>query len=59
MVDFAKEKKLNVKTSTICDEYERIFCVIDIDDHPSLGDAVQEARDNDLELIVDTIKKGW
>ena len=52
VVDFAKEKKLKVKTSTIIDGYEDIFCVVDVDDHPSLGDAVQTARDNDLRLII-------
>lgn len=52
VVDFAKEKKLKVETSTVRDDYEDIFCVVDVDDHPTLGDAVQKARDNDLRLII-------
>jgi hypothetical protein len=52
VVDFAKVKKLEVETSTVRDEYDVIFCVVDVDDHPSLGDAVQTARDNSLNLII-------
>ncbi len=52
VVDFAKEKKFKVKTSTVRDDYDDIFCVVDVDDHPSLKDAIQKARDNDLKLII-------
>jgi len=52
VVDFAKVKKLEVETSTVRDDYDEIFCVVDVDDHPSLGDAVQTARDNSLNLII-------
>lgn len=51
VVDYAKEKKLKIDTSPIRD-YDEIFCVVDVDDHPSLGDAIQKARDNDLEIII-------
>jgi RloB-like protein len=51
VVDFAKEKKLEA-TSTICDDYDEIFCVVDVDEHPSLKDAIQKARDNGLKLII-------
>ncbi len=51
VVDYAKQKKES-QTSTIHDEYDKIFCVVDVDDHPTLADAIQKARDNDLELII-------
>ena len=52
VVDFAKKRKLDVRTSTIQDGYDEIFCVVDVDDHTTLGDAIQKARDNDLKLII-------
>ncbi len=51
VVNFAKEKKES-QTSTIRDEYDEICCVVDVDDHPTLNDVIQTARDNDLELII-------
>ena len=52
VVNYAKEKKQSVKTSTRIDKYDEIFCVVDVDDHISLGDAVQTARDNGIDLII-------
>lgn len=52
VVNFAKEKKKSVETSTRLDGYDYIFCVVDVDNHPSLGDAIQTARDNDIDLII-------
>ena len=52
VVNCAIEKKLQVTTNTTVDKYDEIFCVVDIDDHISLKDAIQKARDNDLELII-------
>ena len=51
VVDFAKQKKQS-QTSTIRDDYDEIFCVVDVDDHTTLNDAIQTARDNDLDLII-------
>ena len=54
VVGFAKEQKSEIKTSTTQDDYDEIFCVVDIDDHPrrQLQDAIQKARDNGLKLII-------
>ena len=52
VVDFAKEKKESVKTSTVIDEYDEIFCVIDKDQHETLDRAYNKARDNDLTIIL-------
>ena len=52
VVDFAKVKKLESETSTVRDDYDEIFCVVDVDGHPSLGDAIQKARDNSLNIII-------
>lgn len=51
VVDYAKQKKQS-QTSTIRDDYDEIFCVIDVDDRATLADVIQKARDNDLELII-------
>lgn len=51
VVTFAKDKKLEIITSPVR-VYDKIFCVVDVDDHPSLKDAIQKARDNELELII-------
>lgn len=52
VVNYAKEKKQSVKTSTIIDGYDEIFCVVDVDEHNTLDDAVQTARDNGIDLII-------
>ena len=52
VVDFAKKKKSEIKTSTTRDDYDEIFCVVDVDEHITLGDAIQKARDNGLKLII-------
>lgn len=53
VVDFAKQKKES-QTSPIRDEYDNVFCVVDVDEHPpkTLKKAIQKARDNDLTLII-------
>jgi len=51
IVDYALEKKEEVKTSSIRDGYDKIFCVIDIDEHET-DQAIQKARDNNLEIII-------
>ncbi|MCD4653712.1 RloB family protein [bacterium] len=33
-------------------EYDEVWCVFDIDDHPNLNDAFQMARDNGIKLAV-------
>ena len=52
VVNYAKDKKRSVKTSTIIDKYDEIFCIVDVDEHTSLGNAVQTARDNGIGLII-------
>ena len=32
--------------------YDSVWCVFDVDDHPRIPDAVQQARDNDINLAV-------
>jgi hypothetical protein len=32
--------------------YDEVWCVFDVDDHPRLNDALQQARDNKLQLAV-------
>jgi hypothetical protein len=32
--------------------YEEVWCVFDIDEHPSIPDAKQQARDNEIELAI-------
>ena len=51
VIDFAKKRKEEVKTSSIRDEYDEIFCVVDIDEHET-DQAIQKARDNDLKIII-------
>jgi RloB-like protein len=34
------------------DHYDAVWCVFDIDEHPNVEDARQQARDNNIELIV-------
>jgi hypothetical protein len=52
VVDYAIAKKEEVKTSSIRDGYDDIFCVIDIDNHETLDRAIQKAKDNKLEIII-------
>lgn len=54
VVTFARDKKNEVVTSLTHDDYDEIFCVIDIDDHPpiQIQNAIQTARDNGLKLII-------
>lgn len=51
VVDYAKLKS-DVRNSTIRDSYDEIFCVVDVDNHTTLGDAIQTARDNSIKLII-------
>jgi len=51
VVNFAEDKK-NEVTSTVRGDYDEIFCVVDVDEHPSLQDAIQKANANDIELII-------
>jgi hypothetical protein len=51
VVTFAKQKK-DTTTSTIRDAYDEIFCVVDVDEHTNLKDAIQTATDNHLDLII-------
>ena len=32
--------------------YDHVWCVFDIDEHPNVGEAVQQARDNGIELAI-------
>ena len=32
--------------------YDEVWCVFDIDDHPQVGDAKQQARDNGIQLAI-------
>ncbi len=52
VVNYAKEKKKSVKNSTTLDGYDYIFCVVDVDEHTNLGDAIQTTRDNELDIII-------
>ena len=52
VVDYTKGRKQSEETSTRIDEYDNIFCVVDVDEHSSLGDAVQTARDNNICLVI-------
>jgi hypothetical protein len=33
-------------------KYDEVWCVYDVDDHPKLADAFQQARDNEIELAI-------
>lgn len=33
-------------------KYDEVWCVYDVDEHPKLADAFQQARDNQIELAV-------
>jgi hypothetical protein len=55
VVDYALEKKLEhkkkVKKEGI-EDYEAIYCVMDVDDHPSIKPAINKAQANELVPIV-------
>ena len=52
VVDCAIEKKKLVEISSIRDEYDIIFCVIDVDTHTTLKAAMDKAIANDLKIIL-------
>lgn len=52
VVDYAIEKKRAASKSTIQSEYDEIYCVIDIDRHKSLAEALDTAHANDLIIIL-------
>jgi len=52
VVDHAIARKRSVKTSPVRDEYDDIFCVIDIDTHTTLDAAINKARDHRLSIIL-------
>jgi hypothetical protein len=33
-------------------EYDEVWCIFDVDEHPDIGDAIQMARDNHIELAI-------
>lgn len=54
VVDYAVERKKKAIESPVEDGFDEVFCVIDIDIHPKkrLCDAIQMARDNQINLII-------
>lgn len=55
VVDYAikeKAKQLKLAKENKIYEYEAVYCVIDVDDHPTLKAALSKARDNKLISIV-------
>lgn len=55
VVNYAIERKkaqLRQSKKSGTEEYEQIYCVMDVDDHPSIKDAIMKARANSLIPIV-------
>jgi hypothetical protein len=57
VVNTAKERKKEAEAAARRegDEnlvYDSVWCVFDVDDHPQVADAMQMARDNDIELAI-------
>ncbi len=47
-----RERARNAERSTIVTEYEQVWCVFDVDEHPALGSAIEKARDNDIRVAL-------
>ena len=52
VVDCAVQKRKDAEKSPVKDGYDKVFCVVDIDKHRNMGDAIQRARDNTIDLII-------
>jgi len=55
VVNYAIERKKEQKrkaTKEGTEEYGEVYCVMDVDDHPSIKKAIQQAKDNSLIPIV-------
>lgn len=52
VVDHAINRKKQARISPIRDDYDEIFCIIDVDTHRTLADAQCKARDNKLSVIL-------
>lgn len=51
----AKKKEAEKEAKRLADDnlkYDEVWCVYDVDQHPKLADAYQQARDNGIELAV-------
>lgn len=47
----AGEREANTKKDEYL-RYDEVWCVFDIDDHPKIADARQQARDNGIDLAI-------
>ena len=52
VVDHAIRKKKTARTSPVSDEYDHIYCVIDVDTHTTLDAAIIKARDQRLSIVL-------
>lgn len=57
IVEYARDRKLEAIDRASCErdsnlEYDEVWCVFDIDDHPNVPSAKQQAKDNSLELAI-------
>lgn len=54
VVNYTKERVNSAKTGnrTNIDVYDKVYCVIDVDEHETLGKALIMGRDNGFEMIV-------
>lgn len=55
LVERAAEMKRDADAKATKDEnerYDEVWCVFDIDDHPKIDDAKQQARDNGIKLAI-------
>lgn len=55
LVEWAKDLKVEAKHLAKSDPFENfedVWCVFDIDEHPKIPDAKQQARDNEISLAI-------
>ncbi len=57
LVDFAKNRKIDAERRARQEgdtylEYDAVWCVFDVDDHPNVSDAKQLAHANDIKLAI-------
>jgi hypothetical protein len=52
VIDYAIKQRDSVPTSPVRDDYDDVFCVIDVDRHTTLAQAIDKANTNNLRVIL-------